>query len=281
MKDNDKKLLIKYSLLFFLIFVIVKFMPMQGEKLSFKTALIVSLLALGVFFIIDLVSPSKEILQKSVVADCPCENSETKEVKKQQVENFDVKKTPEKKFNEVIISIEPDEDSANHKETSLDDKKVKYTYDIYNKIEETKKKEIPAYSKIVPVSKQTPPSIKEHVPATEKEITYKSNNGEETILEDEMQYSQLPPEMHEPLGKRQRLDYKGKQGYWFIPPDQWYPPSYRPPICVTNNRCPTQPVYAGAGSKYADLLEFDDSRRVTPPDNINVRYISEKLNSGK
>lgn len=97
--------------------------------------------------------------------------------------------------------------------------------------------------------------------------------------EDEMKYSQLPPEMHKPLGKMQVFDTTGKPGYSFVDPKDWYPPTYRPPICVSNNRCPTQPV--STGKAYAELLEFDDARRVMPPDNINVKYVSEKLNAGK
>lgn len=70
-----------------------------------------------------------------------------------------------------------------------------------------------------------------------------------------------------------------EHGYTFLPPEKWYPQPPNPPVCVTNNRCPVCPLYT-SGSP-VDIKEWHSSRRVTPPDNINVKYINDKLNSGK
>jgi hypothetical protein len=69
-------------------------------------------------------------------------------------------------------------------------------------------------------------------------------------------------------------------GYSFLPPKDWYPTPPFPPMCVTDKQCPVCPSLTMGGSG-AELKEWDSSRRVTPADEINVRYVKEKLNSGK
>jgi len=68
-------------------------------------------------------------------------------------------------------------------------------------------------------------------------------------------------------------------GYSFLPPANWYPVPPHPPVCITEKECPVCPVYTGGTN--IELKEWDDSRRVMPPDNINTQYIEEKLNSGR
>jgi hypothetical protein len=76
-------------------------------------------------------------------------------------------------------------------------------------------------------------------------------------------------------------DYKAKTfeyGYSYLPPDKWYPQPPAPPVCVTNHRSPVFPLYT-IGTPM-DLKEWDSSRRVTPPDRMNIKYIQSKLNAG-
>lgn len=68
-------------------------------------------------------------------------------------------------------------------------------------------------------------------------------------------------------------------GYSFLPPANWYPTPPFPPVCVAEKQCPVCPVYTTGTN--VELKEWDSSRRVTPPDEINVKYIEEKLNSGR
>jgi len=72
------------------------------------------------------------------------------------------------------------------------------------------------------------------------------------------------------------VDYE--YGYSFLPPSQWYPKSPTPPVCVTDKQCLIQPVYT-VGSP-VDMKEWDSSRRIMPPDRINIDYI-KKLNGGR
>jgi hypothetical protein len=68
-------------------------------------------------------------------------------------------------------------------------------------------------------------------------------------------------------------------GYSFLPPEKWYPQPPNPPICVSEKECPVCPIYTGGTDLSA--MQWNDSLRVTPPDNINTSYVTEKLNSGR
>jgi hypothetical protein len=68
-------------------------------------------------------------------------------------------------------------------------------------------------------------------------------------------------------------------GYSFMPPEKWYPQPPHPPICVSNTKTNVMPIYT-TGTPI-DVKEWNESRRIMPPDNINTKYIKQKLNSGK
>lgn len=65
----------------------------------------------------------------------------------------------------------------------------------------------------------------------------------------------------------------------FLPPEKWYPQPPVPPVCVAEKKCPVCPVYTTGAPM--DVKEWNDSRRVTQPDEINVKYVKDKLNSGR
>ena len=68
-------------------------------------------------------------------------------------------------------------------------------------------------------------------------------------------------------------------GYSFLPPSQWYPVPPHPPVCVSEKKCEVCPVYSSSST--ADLKDWNKSRRISPPDNINVKFVEEVLNSGR
>jgi hypothetical protein len=68
-------------------------------------------------------------------------------------------------------------------------------------------------------------------------------------------------------------------GYTFLPPANWYPTPPHPPVCVTEKRCPVCPIFTNGSS--TDLKQWNESRRITPPDNIDVDAVTDKLNSGR
>jgi hypothetical protein len=68
-------------------------------------------------------------------------------------------------------------------------------------------------------------------------------------------------------------------GYSFLPPEKWYPVPPHPPVCVTEKQCPVCPITT-TGTP-VDMKEWNDSRRITPGDVINIDYARDKMNSGR
>lgn len=101
--------------------------------------------------------------------------------------------------------------------------------------------------------------------------------------DNDMGFEQLGYDKYQPMGQirnpnrrsyRKNNRYIGEYGDWYIPPEEWYPPCAKPPVCITNNGCPVQPVLTSGN--YAELRDFDDVRKVMQ-DQINLPYVS-KLN---
>ncbi len=70
-----------------------------------------------------------------------------------------------------------------------------------------------------------------------------------------------------------------ENGSSFLPPAQWFPVPPHPPVCIQEKVCPVCPIFT-EGTDIA-LKEWNQSRRISPPDDINVKYIQEKLNAGR
>ena len=67
-------------------------------------------------------------------------------------------------------------------------------------------------------------------------------------------------------------------GYSFMPPSNWFPVPAHPPVCVSTQKCQVNPVFTSGVP--VNIKEWNNSRRILPPDNINTEYI-KKLNAGR
>jgi hypothetical protein len=155
----------------------------------------------------------------------------------------------------------------------------------------------PTYSTVVDATSLIPGMSQQTVVAQEPQVTTKkpaenSNSqpvkahntqnihrsvmrSEAGVMKSEMEYNdynRLP--LDEGVGNKE-YEY----GYSFMPPEKWYPTPPNPPVCVTEKKCPVCPVYTMG--THMDLKEWDESRRVSQPDNINTRFVMEKLNAGR
>jgi hypothetical protein len=84
----------------------------------------------------------------------------------------------------------------------------------------------------------------------------------------EMVYTTTHPFNTVPLGTQ-------LYGYTYLPPENWFRAYERPPVCVTDQRCPVCPSgYNGT----ADLMQFDTSNNVVNASGIDLRYIKKVLN---
>lgn len=64
-----------------------------------------------------------------------------------------------------------------------------------------------------------------------------------------------------------------KNDYVYLPPSNWLKPFERPPVCVTDKKCPVCPGYTTGTN--AELLTYEDSNHIVPPINIDVQYINK------
>ncbi len=87
----------------------------------------------------------------------------------------------------------------------------------------------------------------------------------------EMVYTETNPFNTIPLGTQ-------LYGYTYLPPENWFRAYERPPVCVSDKKCPVCPT---AYSNTAELMQFDTSNNVVGPDGIDLRYVKKMLNKDK
>lgn len=132
-------------------------------------------------------------------------------------------------------------------------------------------------------TKQTPPLTNEQAKAVVQQYndpnaeqnTAAGSRDKDDVITNELPYTDYN---HLPMAdsyKPSDFEY----GDSFLPPEKWYPQPPFPPLCVSEKRCPVCPVFT-TGTP-VDVKEWNSSRRIMPPDRINVKYIEEKLNSGR
>jgi hypothetical protein len=109
---------------------------------------------------------------------------------------------------------------------------------------------------------------------TYKKILDNEQNAMDAIQKkhtNEMVYTTTNPFNTVPLGTQ-------LYGYTYLPPENWFRAYERPPVCVTEQKCPVCPI---SGSSTADLMQFDTSNNIAGPTGIDLRYVKRKLNKEK
>jgi CheY-like chemotaxis protein len=118
--------------------------------------------------------------------------------------------------------------------------------------------------------------VKEAVEKYLKNGKYIDDNGIiKNIINSDMIYNQLDISMLQSLGSYDNsFSNKWDKGYTYLDTSKWSVPKVQipPPPNINNILSSLTPGYP------INVLEFDTSRKVLGPDNINLQYIKEKLN---
>jgi hypothetical protein len=118
--------------------------------------------------------------------------------------------------------------------------------------------------------------VKEAVDKYLKNGKYIDDNGIiQNIMNSDMIYNQLDTAMLQSLGSYDNsFSNKWDKGYTYLDTSKWSVPKAHipPPPNINNIHSSLTPGYP------INVLEFDNSRKVLGPDNINLQYIKEKLN---
>ncbi len=98
--------------------------------------------------------------------------------------------------------------------------------------------------------------------------------------ENDIQYSEYPLDMHRPLGTYDKTFTNGfDMGFTYLDTDRWSVPMRKPPICITDKPAT---VFPALTSGYpVDVKLFSDYNRVYPHQQINTKYINERVNSAE
>jgi hypothetical protein len=95
--------------------------------------------------------------------------------------------------------------------------------------------------------------------------------------DNDMIYNELTPEQMQPLGSYDdTFTNKFNHGFAYLNTSKWAPPQRKTPICKTDYRSSVYPITTTGYP--VDVMQYDESRKITPPDNINVNYIKKRLN---
>ena len=107
---------------------------------------------------------------------------------------------------------------------------------------------------------------------------YFDNNGlVKNVLESDMKYSNLTLEQMEKLGEYDNTFSNNWQNdYILLNTDKWRPPVGNQYKCKTEKTCPVCPSLTHGYP--VNVREFNNVKKILPPDNISVDYINDKLN---
>jgi len=95
----------------------------------------------------------------------------------------------------------------------------------------------------------------------------------------DMNYSIYTKNQTEPLGKFSK-DFTNDfdHGFSYLQTDKWKPPEYDNTVCKIESKCDyCEEDYEGYP---VDVSKWNYSRKILPRDNINIKYIEDKLNTG-
>jgi len=113
-----------------------------------------------------------------------------------------------------------------------------------------------------------------------KEGKYFDRNGIlQNVMNNDMRYNQLTDSQIQPLGSNDMtMNNSWENDYVLLNTDKWKVPISSPYKCKQEKECPICPSLSSGYP--VNLKDFNSSRKIMPPDNINIDYIKDKLNSG-
>jgi outer membrane biosynthesis protein TonB len=102
----------------------------------------------------------------------------------------------------------------------------------------------------------------------------------QNMIDNDMKYSIYTPKQHEQLGTYdQSFTNKWDHDYVLLNTDKWRPPiGHHLYKCKTEQKCQVCPTLTKGYP--LNLKEFNNARKIMPPDIINLDYINEKLLTG-
>jgi hypothetical protein len=252
------KTIVKYVIYAITVFAIINYMT--KSKLSTSEYILIGLPIIGVYIILDSMSNRNA---KATVTRVSPEKFEV-----ESVENFTASSASP--LNTTVSSVS----SASSKASNLSPSVSKVVKQAVKN----------AVKNVVSPKRQS----KKDCGCSDNAIAKKIKDLEQRVNslrtldrtpeDSDLEYNQFNTHNMRPLGEGLQ---SWKNDYVMLNTDKWAPAQNPPPVCKTEKKCPVCPhVSAGYAKNYTTLKDFNPSRKVMGPDNINSAYL-EKLNKGK
>jgi hypothetical protein len=127
-------------------------------------------------------------------------------------------------------------------------------------------------------TKTTPKTMRNIIKSAIKEVVKGGISGTEVEGDSDWKYNTFNPKRMRPLGEGLQ---EWQNDYVILNTDKWAPAFVDPPVCKKEKSCPVCPNMSyGYAKQYTTLADFNSSRKVKGPDDINIKYL-EKLNRGE
>ena len=256
------KTIVKYVIYAITVFAIINYMT--KSKLSTSEYILIGLPIIGVYIILDSMSNRNA---KATITKVSPEKFEV-----ESAENFTASSASP--TNTTVSSVS----SASSKASNLSPSVSKVVKQAVKN----------AVKNVVSPKRQSKRQSKKDCGCSDNAIAKKIKDLEQRVNslrtldrtpeDSDLEYNQFNTHNMRPLGEGLQ---SWKNDYIILNTDKWAPAQNPPPVCKTEKKCPVCPhVSAGFAKNYTTLKDFNPSRKVMGPDNINSSYL-EKLNKGK
>jgi hypothetical protein len=195
----------------------------------------------------------------------------------------------DKKFKILLTIIETNINKIKDLNKNDSQKIINLVEDVYSRSEKSKDQKLTKYfennikeieSKNDKLSCDCETKIEKYLERLFKEGKYFDKNGLlQNVMNNDMRYNQLTDSQIQPLGSNDMtMNNSWENDYVLLNTDKWKVPVTNPYKCKQEKECPICPSLTNGYP--VNVKDFNEARKIMPPDNINVDYIKDKLNSG-
>ena len=195
----------------------------------------------------------------------------------------------DKKFKALLTVIETNINRVKDINNNDSQRIIDLVIDVYNRSNTTQDQKLSKYfenntkeneSKTDKLSCDCESKIEKYLERLFKEGKYFDKNGLlQNVMNNDMRYSQLTDSQMQPLGSNDMtMNNTWDNDYVLLNTDKWKVPQSSPYKCKQEKECPICPSLTSGYP--VNVKDFNNARKVMPPDNINIDYIKDKLNSG-
>lgn len=260
----------KYLLCSFVVYFVLKYM--SNEKMSESNIILLSLMTGLIFAIVE---SSLFLVENKQKQDDKTQCESFCSIKEHMMNLDNDINTVKKDLTNFASALTNSEEIKQHAKKDLSTDYDKFQK-RFSEIVEDRTEKNPQYKTDSEwISRNADASYTMYYKRRSPDIEAIGSRAEDGMIKDDTKYNVISYNTVPPNVNQGSFEY----GYSFMPPSNWYPTPPFPPVCVAEKKANVCPTYTSGTN--IELKEWDSARRITPPDEINVKYVEEVLNSGR